>query len=70
MIPSAPKEPSVLIELTEKDQHVTIRRERPATKAERENDPEAEVMAEVLTVVYSNCEPPKITINRDLCAGA
>lgn len=58
----------MLIELNEDNQHVTIRRERPATKAERAIDREASFRTEVVTIRFHNDAEPEIEVNSDLCA--
>lgn len=58
----------MLIELDERQNHITIRRERPATKAERSVDHEAFVRTEVITIQFSSCGDPMIKVQSDLCS--
>ena len=47
--------------------HISIYRERRATKAERKRDPEAKIMAEWVHIDFSD-DAPAIVVNRDLCS--
>jgi hypothetical protein len=59
------RKPEILdIRQTERD--LTISRERPVTKAERQRNPNAKVMTETISVHFS-LQTPKITVNRNIC---
>jgi hypothetical protein len=45
---------------------IVVYRERPVTKAERRKDPDAKIMAEWVTIAFSDATPV-MTFNRDLC---
>lgn len=49
-----------------KEQEIVIYRERRPTLKEKKRDPEANVMAESVTITFGTGEP-KIVVNRTLC---